>query len=143
MAFTNLVNNILFLDIETVSQKEIFENLDEDWQRLWTEKTQRLFPENSPEEVYRNAAIYAEFGKVICISFGFIETKNEVSRLKLCSYYGKDEVKLLEGFSMLLQNHFQKSEWRLCAHNGKEFDFPYLCRRMLIHNITLPKILQT
>jgi DNA polymerase elongation subunit (family B) len=57
------------------------------------------------------------------------------------SFYGNDEFKLLADFSELLETRTNHPFRMLCAHNGKEFDFPYLCRRMLIHRIKLPLLL--
>ncbi|MDR0368453.1 MAG: 3'-5' exonuclease [Bacteroidales bacterium] len=136
---TQSLENILFLDIETTGAAASYSDLDENMQRHWDKKMQwaSQTEEQSPEALYARAGIYAEFGKVICISVAYL--KNEVLRIK--SFFGDDEKQLLEDFADLLNHHFSKSHHRLCAHNGKEFDFPYLCRRMLLQNIPLPFIL--
>jgi len=138
-------NNILFLDIETVSQFETYNHLPEDWKGLWDLKAQILNRNNESENsetIYHRAAIYAEFGKIICISCGCIQGSGEDRRLVVKSYYGEDEKKLLIEFSEMLQKWSGDSDKFLCAHNGKEFDYPYLCRRMIINGIEIPEALK-
>lgn len=133
------LEKILFLDIETVSQSANYEDLDEVMKKLWEKKSDSLKSsvEQTPEMLYQRAAIYAEFGKIVCISVGYFT--GNIFRVK--SFYGEDEKILLEEFKDMLVNKFENSPWILCAHNGKEFDFPYIARRMLINGIKLPKIL--
>ena len=131
--------NILFLDIETVPEKEDFKELSEEKQALYAQKTQyQRKEESTPEEFYERAGIWAEFGKIICISVGFFSSfeKERVFRVK--SFYGDDEHQLLLEFKELLYVHFNKVNQVLCAHNGKEFDFPYIARRMIVNRIDLP-----
>lgn len=138
-------NNILFLDIETVSQQPTWEHLDEDWKELWAAKAKSLMrgsTEETAASLYQKAAIYAEFGKVVCISCGCIQGTGENRKLVLKSYYGDDEKKLLTDFAAMLQQWSNQPDKYLCAHNGKEFDYPYLCRRMIIHGIELPEALK-
>ena len=138
-------NNILFLDIETVSQFETYNHLPEDWKGLWDLKAQILNRNNESENsetIYHRAAIYAEFRKIICISCGCIQGSGEDRRLVVKSYYGEDEKKLLIEFSEMLQKWSGDSDKFLCAHNGKEFDYPYLCRRMIINGIEIPEALK-
>lgn len=135
------LHKVLFLDIETVPGTDSWDNINEDLQNLWIKKTQyrRSQTEFSPKEFYeKEAGIWAEFGKIICISVGYI-TNFEKIRIK--SFYGDNEFQVLTEFAELLSRHFYSSQSVLCAHNGKEFDFPYLSRRMLIHQIKLPNIL--
>lgn len=134
------LNKILFLDIETVPEFSSWNLMEERAQKLWTDKTafQRK-DEISPEEFYHEkAGIYAEFGKIICISCGIIHQ----DRIRIKSFYGHNEEKLLNNFAQLLQERYQQEDQLLCAHNGKEFDFPYMARRLLIHQIPIPNILQ-
>jgi len=134
------LENILFLDIETVPAYPEFTKVPEKFQKLWTKKAAQLKylgEDLTPADLYGQAGIYAEFGKIICVSCGFMNG-NEV-RLK--SFYGDDEKILLEEFTHLLNKHYHSPESLLCGHNGKEFDFPYLARRMLVNGITLPAIL--
>ena len=93
--------------------------------------------QQSPESQYKKAGVYAEFAKVICISVGFFNEKE----FRIKSFYHEDEKQLLKDFAGLLNKHFNRKEHLLCAHNGKEFDFPFLCRRMLINGVKLPKTL--
>jgi len=130
------IQKILFLDIETVSEAPEFSELETDWQSLWAEKTRFQRQEESPEDYYpKRAAIMAEFGKIVCISCGFFSLQNGQWEFRIKSFYGDEEYELLENFRELLS---RLHGFRLCAHNGKEFDFPYLSRRMLKHGIPLP-----
>jgi len=132
--------NILFLDIETVPEVENFSNLTKEKQELFSQKTQYQRKEDvTPSQFYERAGIWAEFGKIVCISVGYFTDFNSEKRVfRVTSFYG-DEVKLLEDFKNLLNNYFHKPQHLLCAHNGKEFDFPYIARRMIIHQIELPE----
>ncbi|NQV77073.1 MAG: 3'-5' exonuclease [Lutibacter sp.] len=132
--------NILFLDIETVPETENFTDLTKTKQELFALKTQYQRKEDfSPEEFYNRAGIWAEFGKIVCISVGYFTNFNSKERVfRVTSFFG-DEVKLLEDFKNLLNSHFNKPQHILCGHNGKEFDFPYIARRMIIHQIELPE----
>ncbi|MGI9527559.1 MAG: 3'-5' exonuclease [Weeksellaceae bacterium] len=135
-------HKILFLDIETVPQVEKWEDVDPELQDLFYKKTTYRREKEAIEvkELYEsNAGIWAEFGKIVCISVGFI-IKDDKIRIK--SYFGHNELKLLEDFSALLNEYYASPQSILCAHNGKEFDFPYLARRMMIHQIQLPPSLQ-
>lgn len=138
------IENILFLDIETVAQHQDYKQLNERTKELWAKKMQwRTEHENkTPEELYNKAAIWSEFGKIVCISAAFVVSKYGKKTLRVKSYYGHNEKHLLENFSQLLTSHFNKDRHYLCAHNGKEFDFPYIARRMLINELQLPKALQ-
>lgn len=134
------LKNILFLDIETVPQQESFDQLDAENQVLYEKKTayQRKSEEIEAADFYDRAGIWAEFGKIICISVGFF-TPDDQFRIR--SFYG-EEPAILTGFKKLLDDYFNKPEHLLCAHNGKEFDFPYIARRMVIHGMPLPEKLQ-
>ncbi|GAA4738988.1 3'-5' exonuclease [Flavisolibacter ginsenosidimutans] len=138
-------NNILFLDIETVSQEESYHQLDSEWKDLWNHKTRSLTknPEtDTPELLYPRAAIYAEFGKIICVSCGCIQGTGEEKKLVIKSYSGDDEKKLLKDFANMLQGWSGQADKFLCAHNGKEFDYPYLCRRMIVNGVEIPEALK-
>lgn len=128
---------VLVLDIETVPQYASFEEVPEDYQKLWDHKTRFQRREGeSPEEFYSKAGILAEFGKIICISVGIFYKKADLLSLRIKSFYGDDEHALLQDFIQLLNK--QADSLILCAHNGKEFDFPYLCRRILINALKIP-----
>jgi len=138
------IEDVLFLDIETVPQCPDFQILDETTQQLWVQKATPMCKEGqTPESIYERAGIYAEFGKIVCISAGFVyylADRQPAFRLKSC--FSDDEPDLLRNFSEVL-NLFRKQHFNmmLCAHNGKEFDFPYIARRMLINGIALPAVL--
>ncbi len=132
------IENILFLDIETVPETETFTELDEIKQELWEIKSRyQRQDEYTAEEFYDRAGIWAEFGKIICISVGYFKLDGDIRRFRVTSFYG-DEITLLKEFKNLVITHFSSSNHLLCAHNGKEFDFPYIARRMIIHGIELP-----
>ena len=140
MNLTYNLNNILFLDIETVPEEENWKLLSKKTQALFEQKTQyQRKDEFIAEEFYNRAGIWAEFGKIICISVGYFVEEEKKRQLRLRSFFGDDEYKLLNEFKVLLDVHFAKKSNLLCAHNGKEFDFPFLSRRMIIHQIELPK----
>jgi uncharacterized protein YprB with RNaseH-like and TPR domain len=140
MNLTYNLNNILFLDIETVPEEENLNLLYKNSQELFEQKTQyQRKDEFTAEEFYNRAGIWAEFGKIICISVGYFVEVEKKRQLRLRSFFGDDEYKLLTEFKVLLDTHFAKKSNLLCAHNGKEFDFPFLSRRMIIHQIELPK----
>ena len=132
------LDNILFLDIETVPLEENFNSLDAEMKQLWEQKTQYQRKDDfTPEEFYDRAGIWAEFGKIVCISVGYFVTKSDIRNFRVTSFFG-EEKKLLLDFNNLLNNHFNNSQNILCGHNAKEFDLPFLARRMIINQITIP-----
>ena len=135
--------NILFLDIETVGMVAKYDELDERWQRLWRKKASYLMKNDPSKEANQyfeeKAAIYSEFGRVACISFGFLHGHADDLQFKVKSYAGHDEKQVLVDFSEFLRNYYNDlPRQKLCGHNIKEFDIPYLCRRMLKHGLVLP-----
>lgn len=132
------LDHILFLDIETVPQSRLFTDLDETSQVLWEQKTQYQRKEEiSAEDFYERAGIWAEFGKIVCISVGYFTFKGDSRSFRVTSFHG-EEIQILKQFKQLLKDHFSQTKHLLCAHNGKEFDFPYIARRMVINGINLP-----
>ncbi|MGO3182492.1 MAG: 3'-5' exonuclease [Aequorivita sp.] len=132
------LEHILFLDIETVPQYEHFDELDDTSKILWDLKSNYQRKNDfTAEEFYDRAGIWAEFGMIVCISVGYFVFKDDVRNFRVTSFYG-DEVKILKDFKTLLETHFNKPNHLLCAHNGKEFDFPYIARRMIIKGIDIP-----
>lgn len=138
--------SILFIDIETVSQTSQYDALSERIKTQWARKSSFLKNEDqkSSEDLYYDrAAIYAEFGKIVTIGLGYFDTSNEgKTTLRLTSIANHNEKKILEDFLLILSK-FNQEKLQLCGHNGKEFDFPYICRRLLINNLNLPYILNT
>ena len=133
------LEHILFLDIETVPQFADYDTLENPTKLLWEAKTKYQRKENfTPKEFYDRAGIWAEFGKIICISVGYFKQKEDPRNFRVTSFYG-EEADILKDFKNLLETHFNKSNHLLCAHNGKEFDFPYIARRMVILGIDLPE----
>ncbi|MFO8130435.1 MAG: 3'-5' exonuclease [Bacteroidales bacterium] len=130
---------ILFIDIETVPQWSDYQDMPERFRVLWDKKAERIRrrDEDTAEMLFNSAGIYAEFGKVVCISSGFLAN----GELRIKSFYGDDEALLLKEFSYLLDTYYSRPDFLLCAHNGKEFDFPFLSRRLLINGLKLPQIL--
>ena len=132
------LNNILFLDIETVPEHQNYGVLDEETRYLWEHKTQyQRKDEVSAEDFYERAGIWAEFGKIITISVGYFVNKGDIRNFRVTSFWG-DEKKILNDFSNLLNTHFNGAQHVLCGHNAKEFDIPFIARRMIINGIALP-----
>ncbi len=132
------LDNILFLDIETVPLEENFNSLDDEMKQLWALKTQyQRKEEYTPEEFYDRAGIWAEFGKIVCISVGYFTTKGDIRNFRVTSFFG-EEKKILLDFNNLLSNHFDGSQNILCGHNAKEFDLPFIARRMIINQVDIP-----
>lgn len=136
------IEEILFLDIETVPLAPEYEELTEKWKQLWAHKMQfQISNGETADELYERAGIYAEFGKIICISVGYVIQKKGEPWFRVKSFYDNDEKKLIINFFNAIQKFTNAGKRRLCAHNGQEFDFPYIARRALVNNINLPKIL--
>jgi uncharacterized protein YprB with RNaseH-like and TPR domain len=135
------LHNILFLDIETVPQYPGYSALPEDWRQLWDTKSVSLVKYHegqTNESLYPRAGIYAEFGKIICISCGVLQGSGGHRKIVLKSFAGDDEKIILQQFIDMLNKWAAGEPKYLCAHNGKEFDFPYLCRRMIINGLRVP-----
>lgn len=151
MPFNFDFKKILFLDIETVSSGPDFMTLPERFKKLWERKAQVLLrkggdfePEQEDyERIYaEKAGIFAEFGKIVCISMVYISGPEGQWSLRVKSLAGRDERELLINFRELLDKHFNDADqFALCGHNIKEFDIPYLCRRMVINQVPFPAIL--
>ena len=152
MQLTNAIDDsrILFLDAECVSGESDYELLTPDMQALWRHKTKSIlrtdeFTEEEASTAYKNnAGIYAEFGKIVCISVGFIflDKESNTKSIKLKSFAGPDEDILLQDFANLLNQYYPNANKSyICGHNIKEFDIPYICRRMLVNGIELPNII--
>jgi len=139
------LTQILVLDIETVPQYPSFTDLPENWQYLWSKKaaTLRNLESQSESDVYPRAGIYAEFGKIICISCGFFSSAGRSYQFRVKSFYGDDEAKILSEFNHMLLRHFSDPANSLCAHNGKDFDYPYIARRCLLNGLEIPDLLNT
>lgn len=134
------LENVLFLDIETVPGVPEFSDLNDRFKYLWEKKAEiikRNKPDLTADQLYNSAGIYAEFGKIVCISCGYVNGKE----FRIKSFYGDDEKIMLLEFADMLNKHYDNSYSLLCAHNGKEFDFPYIARRMLINGVSIPAIL--
>ncbi len=144
------ISKVLFVDLETVSATADFENLDDRLRDHWRKKSRFVLRVAAGEELSddmiiksyeEKAAIYAEFGKIICISVGYIHSNSKELRLK--SFASDNEKDLLSDFADLLHQHYSDpNEHLLCGHNIKEFDIPYLCRRMIINSVALPAMLK-
>lgn len=137
------LDKVLFLDIETVPQVYQFNTLDEKSKGLFEAKTRFMQKEDKLfEQLYdERASIYAEFGKIVCISVGIVSETRTGKQMRLKSFYHDDEETLLKQFKALLDDRYNSPFHILCGHNAKEFDFPYICRRMLINGISLPAVL--
>ncbi len=145
------IQKIMFIDIETVPQTAELDELSSELQILWAEKFSQLQQrtptkygeETTADEAFmKYAGIYSEFGRIVCISVGFIYMRNGQKFMRIKSFAGKDEKALLLDFNDLVLKFFKTTEHNFCGHNIKEFDIPYICRRMLINGIQLPPPLQ-
>jgi DNA polymerase elongation subunit (family B) len=133
--------DVLFIDIETVSQTEKLDQLPAHLQKLWIKKASQIAGKGeTEEELFSRSGIYAEFGKIVCISAGKIYRKGEDRIFRVKSFYGSDEPALLKDFLRVLENFMANPQHRICAHNGQEFDFPYIARRTLINGLKLPPV---
>ncbi|MES2589907.1 MAG: 3'-5' exonuclease [Bacteroidota bacterium] len=146
------LEKVLFLDIETVPQTSSFTEMDETSKKLFALKNRSKFASISSDENFKNktedeiheevfkqtGGILAEFGKIICITVGFVRESRTGKQLRLKSFYHDDEETLLKGFVKLLDENYNTPYHILCGHNAKEFDFPYICRRLLINGMKLP-----
>ncbi len=144
--------NILFLDVETVPAVSDYEEMNEELQELWAVKARSILRKPAEElefdeivETFQTrAGIYAEFGKIVCISVGFLtrQADNPEPILRLKSFANHIEGNLLEDFSELLAKHFNNPDkFALCGHNIREFDIPYICRRILVNQLPFPRLL--
>lgn len=144
MMDTIKLDDILFLDIETVPEVYRYDELDEDLRELWAGKHRFIMERDdvTAEELYDKAGIYAEFAKVVCVSTAIFYTKNDMQKLRVKSFYGEDEKTLLQEFSAVLTRFANaRFERHICGHNIREFDVPFLARRMLINGLPLPDLL--
>lgn len=136
------LKNVVFVDIETVPLYENYGAMPEVFRELWDKKAATLARDaQTPVEIYQRAGIYAEFGRVVCISMGFFVEKGGKSTFRVKSFYGDDEVEILKGFAQVLRKFTSKKGTYICAHNGKEFDLPFIARRMIVNGLELPSIL--
>jgi uncharacterized protein YprB with RNaseH-like and TPR domain len=138
------IEKVFFLDIETVPQYDTYTNMPENVKKFWDHKADFIKVKEevqTAEELYPRAGIYAEFGKIICISVGLFSFKNGKNQFRVKSFFGDDEAEILRQFNALLSSYFNISKNYLCAHNGKEFDFPYISRRLIINGLPLPEAL--
>jgi DNA polymerase elongation subunit (family B) len=142
------IGNILFLDIETVPVAPAYDDLSDALRELWAHKVRSLrrLPEVDEDliaaDFEQRAGIYAEFGKIVCISVGILRPVNGDLRLRLKSFYGHTEASVLQDFCDLLDQKFpDPARFALCGHNIREFDVPYICRRLLVNQLPLPRLL--
>lgn len=143
------ITNVLFLDIETVSGQGNYDDLSEEFQKLWKIKTKSILKkydepvtDEDGRKAYDMAGIFAEFGKIVCISVGIVvrDTETQMLQVRLKSFADNDERALLQDFSNLVNNYYwNTSKHFMCGHNLKEFDIPFICRRMLINQMPLPR----
>ena len=147
----HLLKRCLFIDIETVSEVPHYDELSEEKQKLWSLKALQLHrtlgldaDDIDVATLYeQKAGIFSEFAKVVCISMGFLSFEDETpTKIRIKSLAGDDEKRILEDFSLILINHYNDPEnSKICGHNIREFDLPFLCRRMVIHQVKFPSLL--
>lgn len=146
--FRKKIKNVLFLDLETIASHRSYHELSPRMQQLWDKRAASIRKRADYELVsdadlyYSQAGISAEFGRIACIAFGGVYfSEEDEPALKVASFAHESEKEMLEAFKLLIEKYNQ-DQLILCAHNGKEFDFPFLCRRMLLNGISLPRSLQ-
>ena len=141
-----MLKDLLIIDIETVPVQQNYSLLDDNWKNLWTDKISKTVPENSDSaEMYlKRAGIMAEFGKIICISTAFFtEASPGECKLRVKSIYGENEKELLTAFIDLCNKvYLHNKQFIFGGHNIKEFDVPFICRRILVNGLRLPEYLQ-
>lgn len=138
------LKKILFLDVETVPMVGDYEELPDIFKELWEKKAQRIKGDeekSTAELFFERGGIYSEFGKIVCVSAGFFHGEGEELRFRCKAFFDDNEAQLLTDFADLLNSSFNTSGHFLCGHNAREFDFPYIARRMLINRIPLPDII--
>ncbi|HNW99179.1 MAG TPA: 3'-5' exonuclease [Bacteroidales bacterium] len=137
------LDNVLFLDVETAPMVAEYKQLPPAYKKLWDHKTQYMMKreEDTPETIFQKAGIFAEFAKVICVSTGVMRTIEGKRTFRIKSFSGDDEKKVLEDLATMLNTSFGKKEQMLCGHNIKEFDIPFLSRRMMVNGIKHPAVL--
>ena len=151
---------ILFLDIETVPCWEYYGQMEGHVKKLWDKKANgwkekdiQLAHLSCEELFYRRGGVYAEFGKIVAIGLGMLYIKRGEVRLRVKCISHPSEKVILSQFLQVLQtletnlknkraSADKDSCALLCAHNGKEFDFPYIARRLLINGMRLPEALK-
>ncbi|GAB2835353.1 3'-5' exonuclease family protein [Ferruginibacter profundus] len=139
-----ILENLLLIDIETVPEHPSFDLLSDDWKQLWEEKTVRSLPDfTSAAEFYpQRAGVMAEFAKIVCISIGYFTKQGNALQLRLKSFFGDDEKKLLQEFiTTVNQMETKNNKWSFAGHNIKEFDIPFICRRLIINGLRIPAYL--
>ena len=135
--------NLIVIDIETASVSASFNLLEEKWQELWEEKTARILPDGiTPDEFYpQRAGVMAEFSKIVCISIGYFIREQQL-KIRVKSFYGDDEKKILVDFLQTISKiESFNNNWCFAGHNIKEFDIPFICRRLLVNNMRIPPYL--
>ena len=135
--------DLIVIDIETASVSASFNLLEEKWQELWEEKTIRILPEGiTAEEFYpQRAGVMAEFSKIVCISIGYFIREQQL-KIRVKSFYGDDEKKILNDFLQTVSKiESFNNNWCFAGHNIKEFDIPFICRRLLVNNMRIPPYL--
>lgn len=145
------IANVLFLDVETVSGKASYEELDDTMKDLWKVKARQVLrtkeelEEETIAQTYtERAGIFAEYGKIVCISVGIVhrDKEDQLLKLRLKSFASENESEVLHDFSQLILKYYNNTNKQcLCGHNIKEFDIPYICRRMVINQLPFPNAL--
>lgn len=134
---------LLLIDIETVPLYKSYDELPDKLKPLWDRKSLQINPDesNTANMFSERAGIYAEFGKIICISLGYLIKKDSNYQLKVKTLASNDEKELLKDFIQICNKFFTQATMQFCGHNIREFDIPYICRRTLINRLDLPNIL--
>jgi hypothetical protein len=139
------IYNLIFIDIETVPDWSSYQQLSETMKELWAIKhaTLKIDNETAEEGYLKRAGVYSEFSKIICISVGFFHAdKDKQRKFRVKTIFNDDEKTLLDDFLKMLHKSFAEAErFHFCGHNIREFDLPFICRRLLINGFELPEIM--
>jgi hypothetical protein len=162
------LTRVFFVDIETVPGHATHADLPEAFHPLWQKFCEKRHSKEladglSHADLFAQGGLYAEFGKIVCISVGmFRHLKDETLEFRVKSFASDDECEVLRGFADMLgarrpygnrlygattsikdrdKVDHRNDPFFLCAHNGREFDYGYLGRRMLICGQAIPPML--
>lgn len=135
------LDKVLFIDIETAPLFDRYSALTEEEKQFYSVKVPPVNEEQSDDERYQRAGLFAEFGRIVCISIAYIRDTRIGKEIRLKSFYHSDEEVILKDFSSLLESHFSSPYHVICGHNIKGFDIPFICRRLMIHRLPIPAII--
>ncbi len=131
------MRDVLYLELATAGRYRTLEEAPPGYQRLWGEWN--AWREEQPD--FGRAALYAEFGQVVGMSLGYHLEDGPQEEFRISSWVG-DEAAILGEFLRVVKSLTKsKRRLRICSHNGKSFDFPYLSKRLVARELELPEVM--